>query len=66
MFKVPIPIGEEEEQVVPVIAANAEAEERDKKTEKKEDTLARIKILTDFSKQITIQVGKSPINSPNN
>ncbi|XP_011503255.1 PREDICTED: probable serine/threonine-protein kinase DDB_G0277165 [Ceratosolen solmsi marchali] len=55
-FKVPIPIEEdEEEQVVPDIINSINEENCDKKIEKKADIMSHIKILTDFSKQVTIQ-----------
>ncbi|XP_008202985.1 probable serine/threonine-protein kinase DDB_G0277165 [Nasonia vitripennis] len=56
-FKVPVQIGEDEdEQVVPDIENNVNEEESDKKPEKKEEvSSSRMKILTDFSKQVTIQ-----------
>lgn len=56
-FKVPVQIGEDEdEQVVPDIVNNVNEEECDKKPDSKEEVSSRMKILTDFSKQITIQV----------
>ncbi|XP_058794956.1 uncharacterized protein LOC131666360 isoform X2 [Phymastichus coffea] len=56
MFKVPRTIGDdEEEQVVPDISMEISGEISEKKSEKKEDSLSSRKILTDFSKQITLQ-----------
>lgn len=57
MFKVPRTIGDdEEEQVVPDICMDEPEVIPEKKPEHKEENSSSRKILTDFSKQITLQV----------
>ena len=56
-LKVPVHVGDEDDQVVPDIN-DFNDNERNKKVEKKEETLSQLSVLTDFSKQVTIQVRK--------
>lgn len=55
-FRIPAVIGEEEDQVVPDIDVSDGEEDGAKKSEKKEEDLSHETAMSDFSKQITIQV----------